>query len=87
VRVNCVAPGLTVTPLTKSITEVAHALAASVSMQALGRIANPSEVASAISWLLDPANSFVTGQVLTVDGGLSYLQPRPVHAANSHSSS
>ena len=34
-------------------------------------------VASAIEWLLDPATSWVTGQVLGVDGGLGALKGRP----------
>jgi 3-oxoacyl-[acyl-carrier protein] reductase len=76
VRVNCVAPGLTRTPLTATLTANAASLAASTAMHALGRVATPDDIASAIVWLLDPANSFVTGQVLAVDGGLSTLQPR-----------
>jgi NAD(P)-dependent dehydrogenase (short-subunit alcohol dehydrogenase family) len=34
------------------------------------------EVASAIAWLLDSSNSWVTGQVIGVDGGLSSVRPR-----------
>jgi 3-oxoacyl-[acyl-carrier protein] reductase len=77
IRVNCVAPGLTRTPLTAHITENSASLATSVGMHALGRIATPAEVASLISWLLDPENSFATGQVIALDGGLSSVQPRP----------
>lgn len=77
VRVNCVAPGLTRTPLTESIISNPAALAASASMHPLGRVGEPNHIASAIAWLLDPSNSWTTGQVLAVDGGLSTLQPRP----------
>lgn len=83
IRVNCVAPGLTDTPLTASITKNATSLTASKSMHALGRIASPEEVASAIAWLLDPQNSFVTGEVIAVDGGLSSIQPRPQTTART----
>ena len=37
---------------------------------------NSEDVASGIAWLLDPANSWVTGQVLGIDGGLGTLRPR-----------
>jgi NAD(P)-dependent dehydrogenase (short-subunit alcohol dehydrogenase family) len=48
---------------------------ASEGMHPLGRIGRPEEVASAIVWLLDPANSWVTGQVIGVDGGLATARP------------
>jgi NAD(P)-dependent dehydrogenase (short-subunit alcohol dehydrogenase family) len=77
IRVNCVAPGLTRTPMTASLTSSQASLSASTAMHALGRIGLPSDVASAIAWLLDPAQSWVTAQVIAVDGGLSSIQPRP----------
>jgi NAD(P)-dependent dehydrogenase (short-subunit alcohol dehydrogenase family) len=76
IRVNCVAPGLIRTPLTASLTTNESTLRASVALHPLGRIGEPEEVASAIAWFLAPENSWVTGQVLAVDGGLSRLQPR-----------
>jgi len=76
VRVNCVAPGLIRTPLTASLTTNESTLRASVALHPLGRIGEPEEAASAIAWFLAPENSWVTGQVLAVDGGLSRLQPR-----------
>lgn len=85
IRVNCVAPGLTRTPLTETITSNPRSLSASTGMHALGRIAEPDDVASAVVWLLDPANSFVTGQVIAVDGGLSTLQPRVVQPTQPNS--
>lgn len=76
VRVNCVAPGLVRTPLTRAITENELNLKASVQMHPLGRIGTPEDVASAVYWLLRPEQGWITGQCLGVDGGLSSVQAR-----------
>jgi NAD(P)-dependent dehydrogenase (short-subunit alcohol dehydrogenase family) len=76
IRVNCVAPGLVRTPLTQKLTENENLLKKSAAMHPLGRIGEPDEIASAISWFLDPLQSWVTGQVLGVDGGLGKIQAR-----------
>jgi NAD(P)-dependent dehydrogenase (short-subunit alcohol dehydrogenase family) len=76
IRVNCVAPGLVETPLTARITQNEASLKASQGMHALGRIGRPEDIASAIDWLIDPENSWVTGQVLGVDGGLGTVRAR-----------
>ena len=76
VRVNAVAPGLTRTPLTARITANEAQAAASAQLHVLGRIGEPEDVAGAIAWLLDPATTWVTGQVLGVDGGLGSARPR-----------
>lgn len=76
IRVNCVAPGLTRTPLTEPLTKNEASLKASAALHPLGRIGEPNEVASAIAWLIDPEQSWVTGQVIGVDGGLASVQAR-----------
>ncbi len=76
VRVNCVAPGLVRTPLTSRITGSSAGEQSSLAMHALGRLGEPSDVANAIAFLLDPANSWITGQTLGVDGGLGTLRSR-----------
>jgi len=76
VRVNCVAPGLVQTPLSQFLTANEAARKASVAMHPLGRLGEPGDIASAICWLLSPEQSWVTGQVLHVDGGLATVQAR-----------
>ena len=76
IRVNAVAPGLVRTPLTERLTSNPNSEQASLSMHALGRLGEPRDVAAAIVWLLDPAQSWVTGQILGIDGGLGSVRPR-----------
>ncbi|MFN3407664.1 MAG: SDR family NAD(P)-dependent oxidoreductase [Limisphaerales bacterium] len=75
IRVNCVAPGLTRTPLAAPILRSESALKYSTALHPLGRIGEPADVASAIAWLMQPEQSWLTGQVLGVDGGLVSVQP------------
>jgi NAD(P)-dependent dehydrogenase (short-subunit alcohol dehydrogenase family) len=76
IRVNCVAPGLVRSPSTARLTASETTLKASTALHALGRIGEPEEVAEAIAWLLDPRQSWITGQVLGVDGGLATVRTR-----------
>lgn len=76
IRVNVVAPGLVDTPMTKRITSNATSLRASVAMHPLGRIGSPDDVSATIEWLLRPESSWITGQVIGVDGGLASLKTR-----------
>ena len=73
-RVNAVAPGLVDTPLAARITGNPMAMELSRAMHPLGRIGTADDVAAAIEWLLDPATSWVTGQLIGVDGGLSTVR-------------
>ena len=74
-RFNVVAPGLVKTKLTKRIWDSERSAAASNSMHALGRLGEPQQVASLINWLLDPTNSWTTGEVFSIDGGLAKVRP------------
>jgi 3-oxoacyl-[acyl-carrier protein] reductase len=56
--------------------EAIAAAKASAGMHPLGRIRTPEEIASAIGWLLDAEQAWVTGQVIGVDGGLSRVRSR-----------
>ena len=81
VRSNVVSPGLIHTGMTAAFyddPELAAARAAIVPQQRIGR---PEDIARAVLWLAGPGADYVTGQALTVDGGLSAallgLLPRP----------
>ena len=71
IRFNAVAPGLVRTPLAAGLVASELAEKASIGMHPLGRLGEPGDVARAIVWLLDPAQSWVTAQVIGVDGGLA----------------
>ena len=75
-RVNAVAPGLVRTKLAGRITGNPAALAASTAMHPLGRIGEVDDVAPVVTWLLSAESSWVTGQIIAVDGGLSALRAR-----------
>ena len=74
IRVNAVAPGLVDTPLAARIVGNEHALATSMRLHALRRPGRPEEIASLIAWLIGPDSTWVTGQVMSVDGGLAHLK-------------
>lgn len=75
-RFNAVAPGLVRTPMTASLTGNEATLKLSTALHPLGRIGEPDQVAAAIAWLLSPQQSWITGQVLGIDGGMSRVQSR-----------
>ena len=70
IRVNALAPGYVITDLNREFLESD----AGVKLQkrtALHRFASPEELMPALLFLLDPANSYMTGETLTIDGGMS----------------
>ena len=71
IRVNTVAPWYTRTPLVEPVLARPEALAAIVARTPLGRIAEPREVATVVAFLAMSAASYVTGQCIAVDGGMS----------------
>ena len=80
VRFNAVAPALTKTELSKSLWSNDATLAASVAMHPLGRVGEPADPAAAAAFLISNDASWITGQILGVDGGLATgsLPPRVI---------
>ena len=71
VRVNCIAPGLIRTDFAKALWDNPSALAARNASTPLRRIGEPDEIAGAAVYLAAPASSFMTGQSLVIDGGVT----------------
>ena len=69
ITVNAVAPGYVKTGLSASLTERQRDQI--VNRTPLGRLAEPSDIASVVAFLIGNGADFITGQTLTVDGGLS----------------
>jgi len=70
VLVNAVRPGYVRTDMTMQ-NNSAQSLDRLIELIPLGRLAEPSEVAEVIKFLMSPENSYLTGQVISLDGGLS----------------
>ena len=68
-RVNAVAPGPTETAMLTRLTGTAERKAALAMGVPLGRVGEPDEIARALVFLASAKASFVTGQILTADGG------------------
>ncbi|EHO6918109.1 3-oxoacyl-ACP reductase FabG [Salmonella enterica] len=68
VRVNCVAPGFVVTPMTKDLPE--KVINHMIEKTPLGRMATADDIANGVLFLASEKASFITGQTLKIDGGL-----------------
>ena len=69
VRVNCIAPGLIKTDFAKALWENPETLKAATRGTPMRRIGRPEEIAGAAVYLAAPASTYMTGQVMVVDGG------------------
>jgi len=75
-RLNAIAPSLTETPMTAGFLRSPAAREALAAQHPLGRIGTPDDQAAAIHWLMSADSAWISGQVLSVDGGLGLLRPR-----------
>ncbi len=69
ITVNCVAPGFIATDMVAGVPE--QALQRIVGQIPVGRLGEPGEVARVVEFLVEPASSYITGQVYSVNGGLN----------------
>jgi NAD(P)-dependent dehydrogenase (short-subunit alcohol dehydrogenase family) len=71
VRVNCIAPGLVQTDFARALWENPENLAKRNAQTPLRRIGQPEEIGGVAAFLASPAASFITGQVIVADGGVT----------------
>ena len=71
VRVNCVAPGLVRTDFARALWEDEARLTQRCATTPLRRIGEPHEIAGAVAYLASDASTFMTGQTMVVDGGVT----------------
>jgi len=69
IRVNAIAPGLTKTRFSESLWSNPEILQGAISTTPMRRVAEPEEMVGAVIYLASDASSYVTGQVLAIDGG------------------
>jgi NAD(P)-dependent dehydrogenase (short-subunit alcohol dehydrogenase family) len=74
IRVNVVAPSLTDTPLASKLLNSPEKMEASAKRHPLGRYGAAKDISAAIGFLLSADSSWITGQVIPVDGGMSNLK-------------
>lgn len=74
IRVNCIAPSLTDTPLAEKLLNTEEKKVANAQRHPMKRLGNPEDLAHMTEFLLSEKSSWITGQVLHVDGGISTLR-------------
>ena len=82
IRVNALCPSFTITPMVEEMADQVTARSGASREQALGsitaripmaRVGQPEEIVQAMLWACAPENSFMTGQALAIDGGLTAI--------------
>ena len=74
IRVNCIAPSLTDTPLAGRLLNSEQKKEANAERHPLKRIGTTLDIANAVAYLLSDESSWVTGQILKIDGGMSSIK-------------
>jgi NAD(P)-dependent dehydrogenase (short-subunit alcohol dehydrogenase family) len=78
IRVNAVAPGSVMTDMLRKVAHDREIMRNILSRTPIQRIADPKEIANVVKFLASPDASYITGQILYVDGGrstLNYVNP------------
>jgi NAD(P)-dependent dehydrogenase (short-subunit alcohol dehydrogenase family) len=76
IRVNAIAPSVTNTPLAQGILSNEQIITAIAGMHALQRIGQPEDIATLATFLLSEQSNWITGQIISVDGGRSTLRTK-----------
>jgi NAD(P)-dependent dehydrogenase (short-subunit alcohol dehydrogenase family) len=74
IRVNCIAPSITDTPLAANLLNTEEKIAANAQRHPLKKIGEPKDLANMAEFLLSENSAWITGQILHVDGGMSTLK-------------
>ncbi len=74
IRINCIAPSLTDTPLAASLLNNDQKREANAQRHPLKRVGTTEDIANMVEFLLSEKASWITGQILHVDGGMSTLK-------------
>ena len=74
IRINAIAPSITDTPLAERLLSSDEKRIASAKRHPLNKIGKPEEIANAVHFLLSDESSWITGQILKIDGGLSSIK-------------
>jgi NAD(P)-dependent dehydrogenase (short-subunit alcohol dehydrogenase family) len=74
IRVNCIAPSLTDTPLATRLLNSDEKREAAANRHPLKKVGTASEIAALAKFLLSPDAAWITGQVIHADGGMSSVR-------------
>jgi NAD(P)-dependent dehydrogenase (short-subunit alcohol dehydrogenase family) len=74
IRVNCIAPSITDTPLAGALLNTLEKKEASAQRHPLKRVGTPEDLAALAAFLVSEQSGWITGQVLHADGGISSLR-------------
>ncbi len=74
IRVNAIAPSLTNTPLASSLLNSDQKMEANAERHPLKRVGKPEDISAMAAFLLSPKTSWMTGQILSVDGGMGTIK-------------
>ncbi len=74
IRVNCIAPSLTNTPLASNLLSTEEKIESNAQRHPLRRIGKPEDIAQLAIFLLSDKSSWITGQIFHIDGGISTLK-------------